>query len=83
MTYIYVEPLSRKHGIGSQSMQICFDRAKAERVPLFLSSEPEAYDFFVKQGFRDTRHVDFDLSKWAPAYSGFGIFRLAGMIWSH
>jgi hypothetical protein len=62
---------------------VCFDRAKAEGVPLALCSEPAAYDFFVKLGFRDTRHVDIDLSKWAPAYSGFGMFRLAGMIWSH
>ncbi|RFU34901.1 hypothetical protein B7463_g1493, partial [Scytalidium lignicola] len=61
LTYIYVKPSSRNHGIGSQLVQMCFDKAKAEGVPLTLSSEPEAHDFFVKRGFEDTRHVDIDL----------------------
>jgi hypothetical protein len=63
-------------------MRTCFDKAKAEGVPLAICSEPEAYEFYRKQGLRDTKHVDIDLSKWAPAYSGFGVFRLSGMIWS-
>jgi hypothetical protein len=63
-------------------VQVCFDNAKAEGLPLVVCSEPEAHDFFLALGFKDTRHFDIDLSKWAPAYSGFGMFRLFGMIWS-
>ena len=82
VTYIAVRPSHRRQGIGRQLVQICFDRAKAEGLPLAVSSEPAAYDFFVNLGFKDTKHADFDLSKFAPANSGFGIFRLSGMIWS-
>jgi hypothetical protein len=64
-------------------MRVCFEKAKAEGVPLALCSEPTAYGFFLKQGLKDTKHVDIDLSKWAPAYCGFGVFRISGMIWSH
>lgn len=67
VTYICVEPSSRHQEVGSQLMRICFDRAKADGVPLVVCAEPAAYDFFVKLGFKDTRHVDIDLQKWAPA----------------
>lgn len=80
MTYIFVNPSSRGQGIGARLVREAVERAKAAGVPLTVSVEPAAYDFFGKLGFKDTRHVDFDLSKWAPSYSGFGVFRLAGMI---
>jgi hypothetical protein len=62
-------------------MQICFDKATAEGLPLTLCSEPQAYDFYAKRGLRDTKHAEVDLSKWAPAYCGYGVFRISGMIW--
>ncbi len=82
LTYTVVKFTHRHLGIGSRLVQICFDRAKAEELPIVVSSEPAAYDFFIKLGFRETKHVDMDLSKWASRYSGFGVFRPAGMIWS-
>ncbi|KAH6972181.1 acyl-CoA N-acyltransferase [Ilyonectria sp. MPI-CAGE-AT-0026] len=83
VTYIYVKPSYRRQKIGAQLIQEGFNRAKAAGVPLVVATEPAAYDFFAKLGFKDTKYVDFDLRKWASPYSGFGIFRLAGMIWSH
>jgi hypothetical protein len=47
---------------------------------LSLGSEPQAHEFFLAQGFKDTKHVDIDLRQWVPEYSGFGIFRFSGMV---
>lgn len=80
LTYIYVKPSHRQKGIGSLLLQEAFSRADAARVPLALCSEPAAYSFYKNRGFQDTKHVDIDLRLWAPPYTGFGIFRLSGMI---
>ncbi|KAI8650933.1 N-acetyltransferase domain-containing protein [Fusarium keratoplasticum] len=80
LTYIYVKPSHRQKGIGSLLLQEAFRRAHADRVPLALCSEPAAYSFYKNRGFQDTKHVDIDLRLWAPPYTGFGIFRLSGMI---
>ncbi|KAM5360142.1 hypothetical protein ACJZ2D_013957 [Fusarium nematophilum] len=82
LTYIYVNSSHRRQGIGSLLMQEACSRAEAEGVTLSVCSEPAAYEFFKKRGFQDTRHVDIDLCKWAPPYSGFGLFRLSGMVWT-
>jgi hypothetical protein len=62
-------------------LQICFDKAKEEKLPLVVCSEPAANDFFASLGFKETEHADIDLAQFAPKYSGFGMFRLTGMIW--
>ncbi|WAO96772.1 N-acetyltransferase domain-containing protein [Fusarium falciforme] len=80
LTYIYVKPSHRQKGIGSLLLQEAFRRAHAGRVPLALCSEPAAYSFYKNRGFQETKHVDIDLRLWAPPYTGFGIFRLSGMI---
>ncbi|KAJ5825312.1 hypothetical protein N7474_002450 [Penicillium riverlandense] len=82
VTYMCVKPRSRRHGIGSELVGKCFEKAKAANLPLVICAEPEAHPFFTAVGFKDTKHVDIDLSPWAPPYSGFGTFRLTGMIWS-
>ncbi|CEL10582.1 hypothetical protein ASPCAL13699 [Aspergillus calidoustus] len=81
ITYIIVAPAHRNHGIGRMLMEYVLDKAKSLNIPVSLSSEPQVYAFFKKWGFQDTKHVDFDLAEWAPPHSGFGIFRLAGLIW--
>ncbi|KAL2863198.1 GNAT family N-acetyltransferase [Aspergillus lucknowensis] len=81
LTYIIVKPEHRGCGIGIRLMELVFSKAEALGLPVALSSEPQVYDFFIKRGFKDTKYVDFDLAKWAPPYSGFGMFRLAGLIW--
>jgi ribosomal protein S18 acetylase RimI-like enzyme len=81
LTYIFVAPSRRRQGIGSSMVKHCMDRARDANIPLTTVSEPGAYEFHRRAGFMDTRHVDFDLSQWAPPYSGFGVFRLAGLIW--
>jgi N-acetylglutamate synthase-like GNAT family acetyltransferase len=81
ITYIIVSPTHRGRGIGKMLMEYVLEKAKSLDIPVALSSEPQVYSFFRRWGFEDTKHVDFDLAKWAPPYSGFGVFRLAGMIW--
>lgn len=77
-----VEPSYQRQGVGSRLIQLGFDRARAEGLPLAIAAEAPAYGFFDTLGFKETRHVDIDLRKYAPANSGFGIFRLTGMIWT-
>jgi len=79
LTYIHVKPSYRRRGVGSRLVQRCLDTAKSVGVCVRVSSEPAAHEFFVHQGFEDTKHVDMDLARYAPPYSGFGVFRLAGM----
>ncbi|KAL3461728.1 acyl-CoA N-acyltransferase [Aspergillus heterothallicus] len=82
ITYIIVHPSHRGRGIGTALMNYVFEKAKALGIPITISSEPQVHKFFKKHGFQDTkRNVDFELEKWAPPFSGFGTFRLAGMIW--
>ncbi|KAI1079345.1 hypothetical protein F5B20DRAFT_544572 [Whalleya microplaca] len=79
LTHIYVEPSSRNQGIGTQLVQVCRDRARADGLPLTICAEPNHHDFFLKRGFRDTKHVDIDLRHWAPEHNGYGIFRVSRM----
>lgn len=81
LVYICVEPRFQRHGVGAKLVQLGFDRARAENIPFALCAEAPAHEFYVKLGFKETQRADIDLSKYAPAYSGFGIFRLTGMVW--
>lgn len=80
LTHIYVKHTHRRRGIGSQLMELCLAKAKADGLPLVAKVEPGAYEFFSKHGFQDTKHGDIDLTKFSPPYTGFGLFRLAGMV---
>ncbi|KAE8141607.1 hypothetical protein BDV38DRAFT_278960 [Aspergillus pseudotamarii] len=71
----------RHRGIGKNLMDYVFNKARSAGVPVVVNAEPQIYGFFKTYGFQDTKHVDFDLIQWAPPHSGFGIFRLAGLIW--
>lgn len=81
LVYICVKPSLQGHGIGAKLVQIGFDKAKDDNIPFALCAEAPAHDFYVKLGFKETKHTDIDLAKYAPANSGFGVFRLTGMIW--
>ncbi|KAJ5201383.1 uncharacterized protein N7498_006046 [Penicillium cinerascens] len=81
IVYMCVKPSYQCKGIGSKLVQLGFDRARAEGIPFAVCAEAPAHEFFIKLGFKDTTHYDIDLRKYAPAYSGFGIFRLSGMMW--
>jgi hypothetical protein len=61
-------------------VRMCLDRAKKTKLPLRLAAEPAAHEFWLKMGFEDTKHVEFDLEKWAEPHTGFGTFRLFGMV---
>ncbi|KAF4552126.1 Hypothetical protein D9617_11g009750 [Elsinoe fawcettii] len=80
LTWFYVRPQSRRQGIGSQLVKFALARAKEQDLPLVTAAEPQPYDFMKKRGFKDTKHADFDLAKWAPPNSGYGTFRLSGII---
>ncbi|KAJ6114492.1 hypothetical protein N7486_000270 [Penicillium sp. IBT 16267x] len=79
--YMCVKPSVQRHGVGSKLVQLGVDRAKAQGVPLVVCAEAPSIPFFDKLGFKETMHVDIDLRKYAPANSGFGNFRLAGLVW--
>jgi hypothetical protein len=64
-------------------VKLATEKAEKAGIPLSLGSEPQAHEFFLAQGFKDTKHVDIDLRQWAPEYSGFGIFRFSGMVKFH
>jgi GNAT superfamily N-acetyltransferase len=80
LTHVFVPLAHRNRGIGSHLIKMAIDQAKAAGLPLFLQSTPEEHQFFSNLGFKDTRHADIDLTQWAPANSGFGNFRLSGMV---
>ncbi|KAF9637086.1 hypothetical protein BFW01_g7982 [Lasiodiplodia theobromae] len=80
LTWIYVSAAHRKRGIGSELVRLASEKAKAAGLPLAVGSEPQAYGFFLKQGFKDTKYADIELRRWAPDNCGFGVFRISGMI---
>ncbi|KAL3480443.1 acyl-CoA N-acyltransferase [Aspergillus californicus] len=80
ITYILVKPEHRGRGIGKALMEYALTKAKSLDLPVVFVTEPQVYDFFVKQGFQVTHRVDLDLADWAPPHSGFGVFRLAAMV---
>ncbi|KAL4775397.1 acyl-CoA N-acyltransferase [Aspergillus nidulans var. acristatus] len=82
VVYIAVDRAFRLRGIGRDLIRHVFAKAKAAGVPVAVSSEPQAYAFFSKMGFEETKSVEMDLAQWAPPYSGFGPFRLRSMIWN-
>ncbi|KAL4765362.1 GNAT family N-acetyltransferase [Aspergillus foveolatus] len=81
VVYIAVDRAFRRRGIGRDLIWHAFAKAKAAGVPVAVSSEPQAYAFFTKIGFEETKSVEMDLAQWALPYSGFGTFRLRSMIW--
>jgi N-acetylglutamate synthase-like GNAT family acetyltransferase len=80
VTFIFIKPTHRRSGIGSQLVQLAVEKAKDAGIPLHVTTEPDAHEFFLSQGFKDTKSSDIDLAKWASKNSGFGIFSLFGMI---
>ncbi|TVY81310.1 hypothetical protein LSUE1_G003357 [Lachnellula suecica] len=80
LTHIYIKTSHRRQGIGSQLIRMAVVKAQNAEVPLAACSEPQVHEFLLKHGFKDTKHVDVDLGKWAPEFSGFGIFRISGMV---
>ncbi|CAM6000824.1 unnamed protein product [Sphagnum balticum] len=52
-------------------------------VEHLVGAEPEAHDFFLSLGFKDTKYAGVNLSQWAPKYSGFSVFRFSKMVKSH
>ncbi|KAL4799540.1 acyl-CoA N-acyltransferase [Aspergillus venezuelensis] len=81
LTFIIIHPDHRGRGLGKRLMEHLFNHSKALGIPIAVGGEPQVYDYFKKQGFKDVNHVDFDLAQWAPPHSGFGMFRLAGLAW--
>lgn len=81
LIFIVVDQPYRGKGLGSQLLQHAFAQAKAARIPFCVCSEPAARPFFDKHGFTEVVHANMDLSTWAPPHTGYGNFRLTGMVW--
>lgn len=56
------------------------EKAEAMGLPLVACSEPAAVPFYAACGFKETAHGDIDLAQFAMPMTGFGIFRLTGVI---
>jgi GNAT superfamily N-acetyltransferase len=82
LTHLFVKPAYRRRGIGSRLVRLGVEKAGEAGVPLTAFAEPGARDFFLHCGFEDVESADIDLAKWAPRGSGFGVFRLSGMVMS-
>ncbi|KAI1424638.1 hypothetical protein F5Y12DRAFT_750938 [Xylaria sp. FL1777] len=80
LTHLYVQPSSRRQGIGSWLLHIAQEAAIAAKLPLTLFAEPNHHDFFVNRGFGDVKNVDIDLRTWAARLSGYGVFRVSRMV---
>jgi GNAT superfamily N-acetyltransferase len=81
ITHFFVSIPHRNRGIGTRLIKLCVSKAKAEGLDLAIGAEPQVHKLLLKLGFQDTVHVDFDLAQWSKdEYSGFGIFRLWGMV---
>ncbi|OJJ00779.1 hypothetical protein ASPVEDRAFT_40305 [Aspergillus versicolor CBS 583.65] len=80
LTYMIVKPEHRGQGLGQSLLSHVANKAKIEGVPVALVSEPQAYGYWEKKGFTETEYRDIDLAQWAPPHSGFGTFRLSGMV---
>ncbi|KAJ5572502.1 hypothetical protein N7450_009486 [Penicillium hetheringtonii] len=65
LVYICVKPSLQGHGIGAKLVQIGFDKAKDDNIPFALCAEAPAHNFYVKLGFKETKHTDIDLAKYA------------------
>ncbi|KAI0448243.1 hypothetical protein F5B21DRAFT_193301 [Xylaria acuta] len=80
LTHIYVKPTSRQQGIGTWLLQMAQRHAADQKLPFRIIAEPNHHDFFVNRGFRDIKHVDVDLTRWAAPLSGYGTFRISSMV---
>ncbi|KAI6091611.1 hypothetical protein F4821DRAFT_254928 [Hypoxylon rubiginosum] len=78
--HIYVEPSSRKLGIGTALLRECLDRAVWEGLRLTVNAEPNHHEWFLRRGFIDVVVSDVDLRQFAPEHSGYGQFRISKMI---
>lgn len=81
ITSINVTQPSRNKGVGRQLMTSAFEYARSQGLPLFVTSEPQAEGFFAKLGMQEVQHADMELSEYAPQHTGFGRFRMIGMVW--
>jgi GNAT superfamily N-acetyltransferase len=80
LTHIFVKHSHRRRGIGSQFVKLATEKAEKAGIPLSLGSEPQAHEFFLAQGFKDTKHVDISfpaLLRWwdrPPGQLSFSLF---------
>lgn len=81
LTYLVIEPAHRNKGLGKELMEYAIGKAKSAGVPLIACTEPQVHDFCLKWDARVGKHVDMDLAKYAPPYSGFGPFRLTNVFY--
>lgn len=82
LTFLIIDPAHRNKGLGKELMEYALGKAKAAGIPLIACTEPQAHGFFLRwENVRVGKHVDMDLAKHAPPYSGFGPFRLTNLFW--
>ena len=70
--------------MGTALIDFCKKKCQeAGNLPFYAQPEPQFQPFLTASkrnfGFVDDGHADMELTKFAPAYSGFGPFRLFGL----
>ncbi|EPE35809.1 Acyl-CoA N-acyltransferases (Nat) [Glarea lozoyensis ATCC 20868] len=79
LTHIFILREHRAHGLGKELVRLCVEAAKDRGLALTVGSEPQVHGFFGKMEFKDFKHSEWDLERWADEFCGFGKFRVWGM----
>jgi hypothetical protein len=61
-------------------MRFCSDIADEAGLPTFLTAFPGAYEMYLKLGYKDVGHFEFDFNNYGKKYRGFGIYRSYRML---
>ncbi|CAJ2501476.1 Uu.00g043290.m01.CDS01 [Anthostomella pinea] len=76
-----VTPLHQGQGIGTQLLKHCLQLADKASLPTWLTALPGSHTLYLREGFTDVDHQDFDLNSWdRDRCRGYGIYRQYAMV---
>ncbi|KAI0386480.1 hypothetical protein F5Y04DRAFT_290094 [Hypomontagnella monticulosa] len=79
LVHIYVDPAYRRQGIGTQLVRLCRDRARFDRLPLSVCTQPKCHEFFLNRRFGEAKRSDIDLRAATDGHARFGVIRFSRM----
>jgi GNAT superfamily N-acetyltransferase len=80
VSLLAISPKHRGKGFETKLMRFCSDIADEAGLPTFLTAFPRAHDMYLKLGYKDVGHFEFDLNNYGKKYRGFGIYRSYRML---
>lgn len=76
-----VHPAQQGKGVGDKLWQCVFDLVDRDQLPLFIIALPGLRSTYLRKGFKDVDHCDFDLNAIDKfRYRGFGTYRQYAML---